>query len=215
MPVPQDGAALIEGRVAHKSSNALRIVFAGGPGESLATGIQGAGDGLAAKTAVLFGFKNGGTGKHRLTYGNGDIVWVESKSRQPTEITRGDGSPVAKIERGETSTALGPDGATLLSFVPDPADARTPDLFRILLRTANEQELGRLDVVRRAAGWSIADELWNTYIWWDHAGEPLPVPLLGTRLMLHTEPDPIVRDILLAACVDITLGLRPYISAMN
>ncbi|MFE3105982.1 hypothetical protein [Nocardia tengchongensis] len=189
MSVPQDGAALIEGRVAHKSSNALTIVFAAGPGESLATGVQGAGDGIAAKTAVLFGFKNGGTGKHRLTYDNGDIVWVESKSERPTEITRGDGSPVARIERGETSTAVGPDGATLLRFVPDP-DARTPDLFRILLRSGREDELGRLDVVRRAAAWSIGDELRNTYIWWDRAGEPLPVPLLGTRLMLHTAPDP-------------------------
>jgi hypothetical protein len=208
-------ATLIEGRVVHKRSNALKVIFAAGPGAPVATGEQGAGDGTGAKLATLFGFKNGGTGNHRLSYHSGAVVWVESRSGRPTEVTRGDGSPVASIERGEISTATGSDGAAVLSFVPDPAEARTPELFRMVRRSAGGKELGRLDVIRRAAGWSLGDELWNTAVWWDRAGEPLPLPLLGTRLTLHTAPDDLTRDVLLAACVDIAVGLRPYIAAMN
>jgi len=41
------------------------------------------------------------------------------------------------------------------------------------------------------------------------------VPILGTRATLTRELTPLERDVLLCACVDITIGLRPYISAMN
>lgn len=204
---------MIEGRVVHKTSNALKITFADGPGEPLAVGVQGAGDGAGAKLATLFGFKNGGTGKHRITYPDGSIIWVESKSKEPTVITRDDGTPLATIERGDTSSAVSATGGTLFRFVPDPDEARTPELFRMLVQDAHGQELGRLDVIRMAGGWTlgrVANELYNTYLWWDHAGQALPVPLLGTRLMMRAPVDSVARDVLLGACVDIALGLRPY-----
>lgn len=209
---------MIEGRVVHKTSNALKITFSDGPGEPLAVGVQGAGDGAGGKLAMLFGFKNGGTGKHRITYSDGAIVWVESKAKEPTVITHGDGTPLATVERGDASSAVSSTGGTLFRFVPDPDEARTPEVFRILVQDAQGEDVGRLDVIRSAGGWtlkSIADDLYNTYIWWDHAGGPLPVPLLGTRLMLRTPVEGAARDVLLGACVDIALGLRPYTEAMR
>jgi hypothetical protein len=167
---------------------------------------------------VLFGFKNGGTGKHRITYSDGTIVWVQSRSGAPTVVSRADGADIATIERAEISTAISADGGTLFRFVPDPAEAKTPELFRLLVQTDAGAEVGRLDIIRTSGGWilgQIADELWNEYLWWDQAGRTLPVPILGTRLMLNRPVERVERDVLLAVCVDTAIGLRPYIAAMN
>jgi hypothetical protein len=43
----------------------------------------------------------------------------------------------------------------------------------------------------------------------------MPVPVLGTRLTLERPPTDIERDVLLGACVDLAIGLRPYISVMD
>ncbi|WP_433565911.1 hypothetical protein ACQP1O_12155 [Nocardia sp. CA-151230] len=218
MSAPQEPSTMIEGRVVHKVSNALKITFSAGPGDPLATGVQGAGNGLAAKAAILFGFKNGGTGKHRITYADGSVVWVESKDSAPTVLSRGDGTSLATVQRADTSTAVGSTAGTLFHFVPDPEEARTPELFRIVVLDRMGQETGRLDVVRTVGGWTlrrIANDLYNESFWWDRAGQPLPVPILGTRLWLRHPLDPVERDVLLGVCVDIALGLRPYIAVMK
>ncbi|MEV6768474.1 hypothetical protein AB0N05_07550 [Nocardia sp. NPDC051030] len=218
MSGPQDGSLMIEGRVVHKVSNALRITFRNGPGDPLAVGVQGAGNGMGAKAAILFGFKNGGTGKHRLTYADGSIVWVESKDAAPTTLSRGDGTSIATINRADTSTAVGSTAGTLFHFVPDPDEPKSPELFRLIILDRMGQETGRLDVVRRTGGWTlgrVANDLYETYIWWDQAGQPMPVPILGTRLITHHQLDPVERDVLLGACTDIALGLRPYTSVMK
>ncbi len=209
---------MIEGRVVHKVSNALKITFSAGPGDPLAVGVQGAGNGLGAKAAILFGFKNGGTGKHRITYADGSVVWVESRSSEPTVLSRGDGTAIGTIQRADTSTAVGSTAGTLFHFVPDAEEAKTPELYRLVVLDRMGEEAGRLDVVRRIGGWTvrrIVDDLYNESFWWDQAGQPLPVPILGTRLWLRHPLDRVERDILLGACVDITLGLRPYVAAMR
>ncbi|MCU1646998.1 MAG: hypothetical protein JWN03_7273 [Nocardia sp.] len=217
MSAPQNGSTMIEGRVVHKTSNALKISFQAGPGDPMAVGVQGAGDGFGGKMAMLFGFKNGGTGRHSITYADGTVVWVQSKDSAPTLLSRADGTAIAAITRSDTSTAVASTAGTLLHFVPAD-DPKTPELFRMRILDRMGEEFGRLDVVRTAGGWTLgrlADELYNTYIWWDHAGQPLPVPILGTRLILKRTPDAVERDVLLGACVDITLGLRPYVTAMR
>ena len=69
----------------------------------------------------------------------------------------------------------------------------------------------------RASGFSAMDvvDAIEEVFWWNRAGAPLKVPTLGTRATLTRELTPLERDVLLCACVDITIGLRPYISAMN
>lgn len=209
---------MIEGRVVHKTSNALQITFHDGPGDPLGIGVQGAGDGKGKKFATLLGFKNGGAGNHRLTYGDGEVVGIASKERQPTVLSRGENTPFATIERGPTSTAVLTDGTNLLTFVPDPDEAETLELFRVVVNAASGERVGRLDVIRREGGWTLSravDAAWKEYIWFDHAGRALPVPVLGTRLTLDRPPTDLERDVLLGACVDIAIGLRPYISVMD
>jgi hypothetical protein len=217
MTTPQAPGLLIKGRVAHKTSNALKIEFSAGPDAPLAVGVQGAGDGRGAKAAILFGFKNGGTGQHVITFTDGTRMGVHSRDKQPTLLSR-DGRDFATVERGETSTAVDSAGRPIARFGPDPVEDRTPDVFRLAVTAADGSALADLTVIRKVAGWSLMrsiDALEDTFIWWDRAGQALKTPLLGTRLVLSRQPTAVERDVLLGACADITLGLRPYIASMN
>jgi hypothetical protein len=208
----------IEARVVHKVSNALKMTFTDGPGEPFATGVQGAGDGRGAKLATLFGFKNGGTGNHRVTFADGSVLNVASRERAPSVFTDAAGVELATVHRGDSSTAVLPGGGELLRFESDPEEAKTPELFRIKLTAASGEPLGGVDVIRRAGGWSLrrlAAEIYEDSFWWDQAGQPLPIPLLGARIYLDRAPSPIERTVLVGACVDIAIGLRPYIKEMN
>lgn len=105
----------------------------------------------------------------------------------------------------------------MLRVVADETEPKTAELFRIVVTTPAGAELGRLDVIRREPGWTlggIADAAWDEHVWWGKAGRALPVPILGTRLVLTSVPVGLERDVLLGACVDIALGLRPYIAEM-
>ena len=208
----------IEGYVVHKTNNALRMTFRDGPGDPCAVGVQGAGDGTRRKLAILFGFANGGAGNHVLTSSGGTELRIASKEQQPTVLTRGDGSALATIERGAESTARLPNGTPLLHFGPDPVEDRTPDLFRMVVTGATGDSVGTLDVIRKVPGWSVSRAVAGAAelaIWWDRAGQALPVPILGTRLTAVRPLTTVERDVLVCACVDVAIGLRPYIASMN
>jgi hypothetical protein len=218
MTQPGGPITLIRGQVVHKTSNALKITFADGPGDPLAIGVQGGNDGRGKKLATLFGFKNGGTGNHVLTYADGSTIQVASRDSAPTVLTRADGTEVATIHRGAESSAVRAGGGQVLTFGPDPDEAETPDLYRMVVADAAGEQLGQLDIVRKVGGWTLAraiDEAWNTYVWWDQAGQALPIPILGTRFLGRRALTAEQREILLAACIDIAIGLRPYIDAMR
>jgi hypothetical protein len=209
---------MIEGRVVHKASNALRITFRSGPGNPLAVGVQGSGNGRCATLAILLGFRAAGAGRHRITYADGSVVWVDSRDDASTVLRRGDGTAIGHILRADTTTAVAATGGTVCHFVPHPDEPRTPDLFRLLVLDRMGNEIGYLDVIRTAGGWTrrhLAHNLWDACIWWDRAGRPLPVPILGTRLAMARPLDRVERDMLLGACVDIALGLRPYVTVMR
>ena len=209
-------ATIIEGRCAHKTSNALQISFHDGPDEPFAVGVQGAGDGRGKKLGILFGFKNGGTGNHIVTYRDGSQLGVSSRDLAPTVLTR-DGAEIATVARGANSTATGPDGAAILSFLPDPVEPVTPDLFRLVVAAPAGEHIGRLDIVRRLDGWTMSraiEAAWAEYVWWDHAGRALPLPFLGTRVVVDRAVTTIERDVLVAAYLDIAIGLRPYMDEM-
>jgi hypothetical protein len=217
MTTPPNPPTFIEGRVVHKKSNALQITFHDSSGDPFAVGVQGAGDGKGKKLGVLFGFKNGGTGNHQLTYSDGRVLGIASKDGAPSVFSDQQGNEVATVTRGETSTAVRFDASELFRFTGDPEEAKTVDLFRLLVATATGEALGRLDVIRRDTGWTISravDAAWQEYFWWDQAGRALPIPILGTRLTLNRPVVGIERDVLLCACVDMAIGLRPYASCM-
>jgi hypothetical protein len=205
----------IEGRCGRKLNNSLTMEFRDAPGDPMAVAQQGAGDGKGRKAAVLFGFINGGTGRHVITYPTGESLTVESREQKPTHITRADGVEIATIDRGDTSIARLSGGSELLEIVPDPVEAKTLEAFRMQILAPDRSLIGRLDVIRTVAGWSLLNEAVETYIWWDHAGQPLKIPILGTRLHLERPLSDLERDVLLGICVDQAIGLRPYIKAMN
>ena len=203
---------IFEGRCVHKASNALQITFHDGPDEPFAIGVQGAGDSRGKKLGILFGFKNGGPGNHLVTYRDGSVLGVSSRDLAPTVLTR-DGVEIATVERDATSIARGPDGAVVLQFLPDPAEPVTLELFRLIVTSPAGEQIGRLDVIRRSEGWSttrLLDVALTEYVWWDHAGRPLPIPFLGTRVVIDRPVADLERDVLVGACVDIAVGIRPY-----
>jgi hypothetical protein len=214
----QRNLTVIAGPVSRKTSNRLRMTFNDGPGDPIAEAVQSGGDGRGAGVGILFGFKNGGSGNHLLDFTDGHQLVVGSRDSKPTEITR-DGQPFATVRRGAPSVALDPSGREIVRFTSDPEDAKTPDLFRINLALPDGTPLGDLDVIRRGPGWTAMRAIdYATsvgFYWWDHAGQALKIPILGTRLALTQRVEPIVRDVLLAACVDIAIGLRPYIPEMD
>lgn len=226
MPSPsfaKQQPVVIDGRIARKTSNKLMMTFHEGDGDPLAVAVQSSGDGKGAKLGVLFGFKNGGPGRHGLTYQDGRQIFVQSREQKPTLITEATGADLAVVNRvakgTDRSTAVAASGAELLQFTADPNEAMTPEIFRVVVTDAAGGDVARLHVIRKADGWKtlsdVLDSAWSTYIWWDHAGAALPVQVLGTRLILLREVTSIERDVLLAACVDLAVGLRPYIPEMN
>lgn len=209
---------VVDGRVGRRASNALFIDFSAA-GAAVATAQQGAAEGLGGKAAMLFGFKNGGSGRHLLTYPNGATLVVESREQEPTLVSRGDGAAVAVIERGpDCSVAREANGAPVLQVSPHPEGGITPDLFRALVTAPDASTLGHLHVIRTSGGWDIRlvdvlDVLTGGHL--EHTASSLPIPLLGTRLTLVAPTTPVQREVLLAVCVDVALGLRPYFRAMG
>ena len=87
-----------------------------------------------------------------------------------------------------------------------------------LLPKRRGRQVAKVDdppTVKAATLSDVLDSAWSTYLWWDQAGAALPIQVLGTRLILLRPPTPLERDVLLAACVDLAIGLRPYIPEMN
>jgi hypothetical protein len=210
-------SAAYEGRISRKVSNSLELQLRDTTGETIGTAIQNGAGGGGGKLATLFGFKNGGTGRHLLTYADGSSLIVESRDAEPTLLSRDD-RPVATITRGETSTATLPDGTAVFRFAADPVAPKDLDLFRIVVTDPAGATVGRLSVVRRNTGWELARGLdailWDAVLW-EQTGKALPIPILGTQLVTTTELVGTDRDILLGVCVDIAIGLRPYFTGMG
>ena len=207
-------AAVIEGRVRHRTSNALEMTFHAGPGEPLAVALQSGGDGRAAKVGMLLGFKNGGTGNHRLRYADGRTVGVGTRDGAPSRFTTASGSPLATVHRGVASVAVQPDGRELFWFTEDADEPATPELYRIRIAIPETGEVGWLEVIRRAPIPSASGS-WDGLHHVQVEERSRPVPVHGTRLFVTEPITAVQRDVLLASCVDIAIGLRPYVAAMN
>jgi hypothetical protein len=208
---------VIEGRVGRKVNNALFIDFSEGGDKPFARAQQGAGGGFGGKLAILFGFMNGGTGKHLLTYTDGATLIVETRDSKPSLVSR-NGTPIASITRADTTTATATDGSVIYKFAGDPEAEGVSELWRALITLPDGTPAGRLDVINSNSGWEIGVEDVLDLIGGDFGGggsSSLPIPFLGTRLILTEPTSELQRDVLLAACIDIALGVRPYFTAMG
>jgi hypothetical protein len=227
---PSDGAGadvpkpvtVVDGVCGRKLNNALTMRFLrNGTGEPFATALQSGGDGVGKKLGILFGFRNGSAGTHVLTYADGTTLDVPVVDLEPTHVTRGDGTAVCTIARGETTMISAPDGTAVLSFLPDPVEPEASSHFRMRMADGSGAHLATMDVIRQGGKYDdvgIADVLEAVDFvaggFVSDAGGSLPLPFLGTRIVLLRELTPLEQDALLAACVEIGIGVRPYVAAM-
>jgi hypothetical protein len=77
---------------------------------------------------------------------------VNSLDGAPSTFISEDGAPVATVARGATSKAVLPDATELFAFAGDEAETETVELFRLTVATQTGENLGRLDIIRRAGG---------------------------------------------------------------
>ncbi|MCU1482677.1 MAG: hypothetical protein JWQ19_3463 [Subtercola sp.] len=223
---------IVNGRLSRASGNALVQTFDDGPTTSesgagpLAVARQGGAEGAGGKLGILFGFKNGGLGKHSLTTRAGTALTVESSAGGLSSIFEGS-RRLARITRGDDSTVVDVDGSMLYTIVADPAGVKGADSYRLRVLDAEAEPVGTLDVILRSGGWNItantlldlgfalSDLDYFTDRWLNVTGAPLKFPNLGTRLVLREAPTPANLDILLGVCVDLSVGLRAYVAAMR
>ena len=210
-----NGALRVRGDVGRKLNNSLTMQFTTGPNEVVADAVQSGGDGTGRKIGVLFGFINGGTGTHELTGADGTIIRVQSREMKSTLFTSGAGAPIGEAERGDETAVCDAQGATVFRVVAHPDDAKSADAFRASLVDGSGTRFGSLDIVRRPAGWSVGRDLVDDVLWFGRAGQSLKIPLLGTNLEFERPPSSAEGNFALAVCVDLAIGLRPYIAAMQ
>jgi len=221
--VPDTPIAVIDGPCGRKLNNALTMRFLrNGTGDPLATALQGGADGVGKKLGILFGFKNGSEGTHVVTYADGTTLSVPVVADQPTHVTRGDGAAVCTITRGDTTAITAPDGSPLLTFSAENVDPKGSAHYRLRVADGSGSLAAYLDVIRTNASYDdigvgdvldAVDFALGGFV--SEPGGSLPLPFLGTRTILFRELSPLELDALLAASVEIGIGVRPYVVEMG
>jgi hypothetical protein len=221
----EEPPTVIVGRVGRRLTNALTLSLVDRPGEPAAVARQGGDSGWGGKLAIMLGLRNHGPGRHLLQTREGDRLVTVSGYNGPTFIER-DGSRLATVECAATTTVSDPGGTVLLTVEPDPARASTVDVDRHIVRGPDGRPVAHIDVILARSGWELTP---NEVIGFGLGlateglgallsdGTPsngsLPIHILGTRLLLPAGPLPrATRDLLLALCVDLTLGGRSYVA---
>jgi hypothetical protein len=106
--------------------------------------------------------------------------------------------------------------------VPEPVDPKPHSHYALQINDGTGAHVASLDVIRDAAEYGkigvgdvleAVDFVRGGFV--SEAGGSLPLPFLGTRVSLYRELSPLERDALLAACVEIGIGVRPYVAAMG
>ena len=219
-------AFVVEGRVSRKANNALRMDFLDSTGTAVASALQSGTDSRRVRTAILMGWRNGGAGRHLVTFADGSEAIVRTPDDAAgAPITRRDGAALGAIEPGAPCTVRGADGGVLLSVEPGPArDGPVPDARKVpvrkvaaldyVLRDASGADLGRVADIRDDAEWSLKGAFMaaaDVYaLITSSAAQSVPVKRAGCALLLTRPPTADERLGLVALAVDLAIGLRDY-----
>lgn len=169
---------------------------------------------------------------HVVTTADGRTLSVVSRQREPTSFLDADGVEVGEARRvvyetkrddleNNRSTVHDAQGNLVFRVVPSttgatlPPEAKAPDIYRTDLIDATGSRCGSMNLVRVVAGWTLGKDLLDDMLWAGHAGQSLPLPVAGTALAFDRPPTPLEGDLALRMCVDVSIGLRPYIAEMN
>jgi hypothetical protein len=201
MPILNDATA-ISARVGRAKTNALTVTLQTANGDEVGAARQHGGAG------VLFGFKNGGRGGYTLTAPN-DVLEIAVAAT--TTVTRA-GQPVGAIVPADGGARIDDAGGTTLAVLRPYVGAKGDDGWAHPLLSPSGAELGSLTYMRSHAGWGTLIE-WT--VMWDRAGAALKAPSAGALLTLAAPVPPILGDLLAAACVDMSVLPRGYITELK
>jgi hypothetical protein len=202
-------STVVAARTGRKTNNALTLTYKTSESDTLAIAVQ------KGSAGVLFGFKNGGSGRYTISSDGKDESIVVDCSPKRTTASGGSGRPFGWIEKDESgdgvlSTA---DGVPVARVAGHPKDRAKEAVWPYRLNDASGGALGTYTWVRTGTKFDLAGELVELSVWWDRAGGPLKVPSLGVQLELGHPVDPVLGDLLLAMGVDISLGSHSFIRA--
>jgi hypothetical protein len=198
----------VSAQTGRKVNNALTVTFKTSPEDTLATAVQ------AGSIGVLLGFRNGGSGRYKLSVSGGAELTVDCANPR-TKLTDGAGQVLGTLEKDATGDGvlLAGDGTVLARAAAQPKDKNSDFEWQHPLTGPDGQVLGQLTWVRArpVTGWDVVNGINDMYVWWDKAGESLKVPSLGAHLTLDHPVPPALGDLLLATCVDITVGSKSFV----
>lgn len=219
-------AFVIEGRVSRKANNALRMDFLDSSGSAVASALQSGADSRRARTSILMGWRNGGQGRHLVTFADGaEVIVGTPDDSAAAPITQRDGGTLGAIEPGPPCAVRGPSGAVVLSVAPGPSrngavpDARKEPARKVapldyVLRDASGADLGRIADIRDDAEWSLKGAFMaaaDVYAFITASGaQSVPIKRAGCGILLTRPPTSEERVGLVALAVDLAIGLRDY-----
>ena len=201
-------ATELSAQTGRKLNNALTVTFKTAPDVTLVTAVQ------ASSIGVLFGFRNGGHGRYTIPSDAGD-VHVDC-AVTATTVTRGDGEVIGSIAKDTGGSGLlrAAEGSILARAAPQSKDKHADFAWQHPLTGPGGDPLGQLTWIRSrpTSGWDLLDDLTDMAVWWDRAGEPLKVPSLGAHLTLARPVPADLGDLLVAACIDISIGSHSFVT---
>ena len=95
------------------------------------------------------------------------------------------------------------EGRPVLHWTAHPEEAENNDAYRLDVTDPTGTLVAHLNVIITNRGWSLGRELLDEVLWFGHAGQSLPLPLLGTSVQLFRELTPIEHEFVIASCIDI------------
>ena len=197
----------VAAQAGRKLNNSLTLEFKTSPTDTLATAVQ------KGTVGTLLGFRNGGAATYAVTGTGGELAVRCATER--TTVADGSGASLGWIEKDHVGDGVvsRADGTALARVVGHPAGDRKDATWPYGLLDGSGAPLGTLTWMRTAATFDLAGEVFDAAIWWDRAGAPLKVPSLGAHLALDHPVDAVTGDLLLALCVDVSLGSHSFLRA--
>jgi hypothetical protein len=203
-PISKKTDGRLPASTSRELNNSLTLTFKTSAQDTLATAVQ------KGSAGVLFGFKNGGSGRYVISGDGGEVI-VDCSPKRTTAARGGEALGWIEPSDGGDGAIRRADGTIVANVAGQPAERRREPAWTHGLTDGKGAALGTLTWFRTGATFDAIGELMDMSIWWDRAGAPLKVPSLGAHLSLEHSVADDVGDLLLATCVDLSLGSHSFV----
>jgi nitroreductase len=207
----------LDGKTSRKKNNALALEFVDSSGP-VATAVQSADDGRKTRMSILMGWRNGGPGRHVVSFADGRKHIVEVGSHgAPTRVLGADDQPLGTITAGSPSEYRSADGSTVLHIEADgePSPATVP----MLIRRPDGEVAARMLDIRTNTEWKVRDSLRAAsdmfmLVTASGAGS-VPIRRFGTQTSSETLLSSTEVDALVAISVAICIGMADLVPQLK